>query len=287
MIPKIIHYCWFGGNPLPAEAEKCIASWKKYFPDYTIKRWDETNFHVHSCPYAREAYEAKKWAFVSDYARFWILYQEGGLYFDTDVEVIRDFTPILEEGAFMGCEAPAVTKKALDVAPGLGLGAPIGLPLYKEILEYYAQQHFLQADGSANLETVVGKTTRILQAHGYAPEAGGIQNVAGIHIYPPEYFCPMNYTTGELSITDKTCSIHHYAATWLEGYGRKELAIRYSLGKIIGHSAASLVGSLYSLPFRVAAKYKKLGLIGTAGFALSKMTRSIFRKTNHEKIHPQ
>ena len=101
-IPKTIHYCWFGRNPLPSLAIKCIASWKKYLPDYEIKEWNEDNFDVNVIPYTREAYAAKKYAFVSDYARFKILYEEGGLYFDTDVEVIKPFDDIIARGAFMG-----------------------------------------------------------------------------------------------------------------------------------------------------------------------------------------
>ena len=107
MIPKVIHYCWFGGNPLPASAKKCIASWRKYLPDYEIKEWNESNFDVNIIPYTAEAYKAKKYAFVSDYARFWILYKYGGLYFDTDVEVIKNMDDIIAKGAFMGCENEA------------------------------------------------------------------------------------------------------------------------------------------------------------------------------------
>ena len=102
MIPKIIHYCWFGHNPLPESAKKCIESWKKYLPGYEIKEWNESNFNVNAIPYTEEAYRLKKYAFVSDYARFWILYHYGGLYFDTDVEVIKRMDDIIERGAFMG-----------------------------------------------------------------------------------------------------------------------------------------------------------------------------------------
>ena len=104
MIPKTIHYCWFGGNPLPEMAIKCIESWKKFLPDYEIKQWDESNFDVNMIPYAAEAYKAKKYAFVSDFARFWILYNYGGLYFDTDVEVIKPMDNIIAKGPFMVCE---------------------------------------------------------------------------------------------------------------------------------------------------------------------------------------
>ena len=121
MIPKVIHYCWFGHHPLSPLAKKCMKSWKRYFPDYEIKEWNERNFDVNIIPYVKEAYEAKRYAFVSDYARFWILYRYGGIYFDTDVEVIRPMTDIIERGAFMGCETVANKNIPLYVNPGLGL----------------------------------------------------------------------------------------------------------------------------------------------------------------------
>lgn len=209
MIPKIIHYCWFGGNPLPEIALKCIESWRKFFPDYEIKEWNENNFDLNCCEYVKEAYHAKKWAFVSDYARFLILYNYGGLYFDTDVEVIKDMSEIVTQGAFMGCEA---TDKC---APGLGLGVNPGLGLYNEILEDYKKSHFLNKDGTYNYETVVDRTTKILGKHGFR-ESSEIQEVAEIKIYPPEYFCPMDYTTGKLNVTNNSYSIHWYDASWLD-----------------------------------------------------------------------
>ena len=122
MIPKIIHYCWFGRGEKPALAKKCIASWRKFFPDYEIKEWNEGNFDVNIIPYTAEAYACKKYAFVSDYARFWVLYKYGGLYFDTDVEVIRPMDDIVARGPFMGIETPATFGNLPNVAPGLGLG---------------------------------------------------------------------------------------------------------------------------------------------------------------------
>ena len=143
MIPKVIHYCWFGRNTLPPLAVKCIESWKKYFPDYEIKEWNEENFNVNIIPYTKEAYEMKKYAFVSDYARFWILYHYGGLYFDTDVEVIRPMDDIIDKGPFMGCEKNIDNngETILAVAPGLGLGANPGLGLYSELLQLYSTFH--------------------------------------------------------------------------------------------------------------------------------------------------
>lgn len=214
MIPKVIHYCWFGRNPLPPLAVKCIESWKKYLPDYEIKEWNEDNFDVDIIPYTREAYEARKYAFVSDYARFYILYHHGGLYFDTDVEVIRPMDDIVARGAFMGCENEAKTgETALAVAPGLGLGCNPGLRVYAEILDLYAGLHFKRADGGLNLKTVVAYTTELLVAKGLE-NVNEVQCVADVWVYPKEYFCPMDYQTNVLTATENTRSIHHYAASW-------------------------------------------------------------------------
>lgn len=211
MIPKIIHYCWFGRNKMPELADRCIKSWQKYFPDYEIREWNEDNFDVNIILYTEEAYQAQKYAFVSDYARFWILYRYGGLYFDTDVEVIRPMNQIIGQGPFMGFENNGTTTTG--VAPGLGLGATPGLALYKEILDYYADEHFLKPDGTLNLTTVVYRTTSILKKHGLLVE-NQFQTVAGVNIYPFEYLCPIRITDGKLCLTDQTVSIHHYAASW-------------------------------------------------------------------------
>ncbi len=215
MIPKVIHYCWFGHNPLPESALKCIASWRIYFPDYEIKEWNEDNFDVSIIPYTKQAYEAKKYAFVSDYARFWILYHYGGLYFDTDVEVIKPMDDIIERGPFMGIEVPATPKSIPQVAPGLGLGVTSGLELYNELLDKYACLSFLNDDGSLNQKTIVAYTTEVLIEHGLKP-TNDIQQVSGVWIYPQDYFNPLDSLTGRLHITEKTRSIHWYMNSWNE-----------------------------------------------------------------------
>lgn len=238
-IPKVIHYCWFGGAELPDLAIKCIESWKKYCPGYEIKEWNETNFDLFVCRYIQEAYEKKKWAFVSDYARFKILYEYGGLYFDTDVELIKNIEDIVANGPFMGCEkATNVVKKAtkgegLGVAPGLGLGTVSGLQIYKELLLHYESQAFINEDGTENTETVVIKTTRILEEHGYKG-SGGIEKIDGITIYPPDYFCPKDFRTGKLLLTDNTRSIHHYTASWLTEREMKWHDIETWIGNTFG-----------------------------------------------------
>ena len=220
MIPKVIHYCWFGQNPLPKLAINCIKSWKRYFPDYEIIEWNEDNFNINVVPYVKEAYDEKKYAFVSDYARFWILYHYGGLYFDTDVEVIHPMDDIIRNGAFMGCEEDEVSSheeivgKEIQVAPGLGLGSEPNNIIYKTILDKYSMRHFKNPDGSLDLTTVVKFTTDILKEFGLK-NAGTIQKCGNITIYPQEYFCPLSWRTGLLQITDKTVSIHHYSGSWL------------------------------------------------------------------------
>lgn len=213
MYPKKIHYCWFGHNPLPESAKKCIASWRKFLPDYEIIEWNEDNFDVNSIPYTAQAYEAKKYAFVSDYARFKILFQHGGLYFDTDVEIIEPLDRIIQNGSFMGIEKSFATSKGegwIGVNAGLGIGAEPQMSLYKEILEFYGNLEFT-LDGT----TVVTIVTRLLMRHGLR-NVNEMQKIEGITIYPAEYFCPMDSITGILEITSNTVSIHHYTCSWID-----------------------------------------------------------------------
>ena len=222
MIPKVIHYCWFGRNPLPKSAQKCIASWRKFFPDYLIKEWNEDNFDVNSITYTREAYQEKKYAFVSDYARFWILYHYGGIYFDTDVEVVKTFDDVIENGAFMGIEVPTENGSCPQVAPGLGMGAMPGLDVFKTLLDRYVSINFRKDNGLLNQKTVVAYTTEVLSELGLKP-ISETQKVAGVWIYPVDFFNPFDSITGRLRITDNTHSIHWYMNSW----GDKGKVYRY------------------------------------------------------------
>lgn len=214
MIPKKIHYCWFGKNPLPELAIKCINSWKEHFSDYEIIEWNESNFDVNVIPYTAEAYRLKKYAFVSDYARFWILYKYGGIYFDTDVEVIKNIDDIVSRGAFMGCELAPINNGPLVpiIAPGLGMGAPAGHILYKEVLDYYQKNHFMSLKGR-----ITGTVVQIVSSILLGDKTVNLYNIVklkDVYIYPNDYFCPMIALTRETNITDNTRSIHHYTATW-------------------------------------------------------------------------
>lgn len=232
MIPKTIHYCWFGRGPKPALAEKCIASWRRFLPDYQIIEWNEDNFDINANAYIREAYAARKFAFVSDYARFVILYKLGGLYFDTDVEVIAPIDDIVAAGPFMGCERPyseCRRPEELSVAAGLGLGAEAGMELYKEIIDYYDRARYeVPANGGLPL-SVVQHVTGILCRKGLrlTPE---IQTVGGVKIYPSDYFCPVSIVDFGLRITPNTRSIHHYDASWKPKSHRLKRRLQRLLG---------------------------------------------------------
>ena len=244
MIPKKIHYCWFGGNPLNEMGEKCLASWKKFFPDYEIIEWNESNFDVHCCKYVEEAYEAKKWAFVSDYARFKILYEQGGVYFDTDVEVIKSFEDILTAGSFLGCENSIIDEKSkLAVAPGLGLAVEAGNQFVKDMLDEYHQSSFVKEDGSLDLYTIVERTTDYLEKHGLE-QINEIQTVAGMTIYPVDYFCPIDIKTNKLIITDNTRSIHFYAGSWVDDYSKVRGKIYRFINRCLGKKFADKVRSI-------------------------------------------
>ena len=208
MIPKIIHYCWFGGKEKPALVKKCMESWKKFCPDYEIIEWNEGNFDVNIVPYVAEAYSCGKYAFVSDYARFWVLYLYGGLYFDVDVELIGKIDDILRRGSFMAYE------HGMSIAPGLGLGLEAETPFVKTLLDEYQNSHFL-VDGHMMISrTVVNLVTDLLLPEVEHNVGDGIDRIGNIYIYYPEYFSPLNHRTGVLMITGNTRSIHHYDASW-------------------------------------------------------------------------
>ena len=207
MIPKIIHYCWFGHGEMPDLAQKCIASWHKYMPDWDFKLWNEDVFDVSIVPYTKEAYEAKKFAFVSDYVRLWALFKEGGLYLDTDVEVFKSFDDLLKYNAFAGFEGskhmPVGTCVMASEADGKWI---------KEQLDYYKNRHFVNPDGSFDLTTNVQFITARMCEQGFDTN-GKEQDFNDLHVFPVEYFSPRQ-TTGEYIRTENTYSDHLGLASW-------------------------------------------------------------------------
>ncbi len=207
MIPKVIHYCWFGQGPLPELATRCIASWKEHCPDYEIKRWDETNVDLSSVDYMREAYEEKAWGFVPDVARLQIVYEQGGIYLDTDVELVRSLDHLLEDHAFVGIE------NSRHINLGLGFGAEAGHPLIGELLSAYRDRHFRRADGTLDRTASPALQHPDFVRNGFNGRDAK-QTVLEATIYPTEYFCPISNKTGIVTLTENTYSIHHFAASW-------------------------------------------------------------------------
>ena len=207
---KTIHFFWFGGAEKGKTIEKCIASWKKHFPDFEIKEWNESNFDIRQNKYISQAYDAKKFAFVSDFARFKILHEQGGLYFDTDVEVIKPFYNLLERDAFVGFETDEF------VNPGLVLWAKEpGNEMLGEILETYAGLEFVNPDGSLNTVTICKYFTDTLKNHGLKNDDGTVQQCGSFSVFPREYFCPFDDLTGVMKKNENTYAIHWYAKSWM------------------------------------------------------------------------
>lgn len=221
IIPKVIHYCWFGEQPLPPLAEKCIESWKKYCPDYEIIQWNEENYKTdNKCSYVREAYEAKKWAFVSDYARLEIVYQYGGIYLDTDVELIKSLDDLLEQECFLALESSGY------IATGLGFGAIKNSIALKMMLKEYENIHYKLGQGVYDDTPCPTRNTNPFKKMGLVVDSQ-IQQLQICNIYPPEYFCPLDYRTKTLKITSNTISIHHYNESWItEAEKRLTLEVR-------------------------------------------------------------
>lgn len=240
MIPKIIHYCWFGGNPIPSEYQAYIATWRKFLPDYEIKEWNETNFDVSCIPFIQEAYKVKKFAYVSDYARLKILYENGGVYFDTDVEVIRNMDELMAKGPWMGVEKHTSTPNANDqVAVGLGFAVEHHNPILKEIMSFYENTHYIFPDGHMEQIPIVPIVTDVLRKHGLPSHVNQPTEVDGITIYPWDYFCPQEgFQYNKIECTDNTYTIHHYSATWMSKADMRKMKRGYfyrtnPIGKLI------------------------------------------------------
>ena len=224
MIPKKIHYFWFGENKKSDLVMKCINSWKKYCPDYEIIEWNESNYDVHKNEYMEQAYLAKRWGFVSDYARLDIIYNYGGIYLDTDVEIIRPFD--------IGFEKKQVSSNSFFVNTGQGFGAEALNPGIKKMLDVYDNIFFFK-DGRENLKTCPYYNTEALVGLGMKQE-NVYQNIRGIiSIYPSEYFCPINWKNQKCEITKNTYSIHHFNASWLSKEEKRKRKIQRKIDYII------------------------------------------------------
>lgn len=222
-IPKVIHYCWFGGNPLPADAKKCIKSWKKYCPDYKIKRWDESNFDVYNHPFTKKAFEAKAWAFVSDYARLKIVHDNGGIYLDTDVELIKSLDPFLKYECYL-----PVQQNGCYIATGLGFGAERHNSVIKMLMQSYDSIEF--DNNNRQNYSCPFINTADMEKIGFK-RVDKLQDLSHVTVFPSEYFDPYPSGGGKLNKTDNTVSIHHYSASWTSGVQRNKRKIAMVIGE--------------------------------------------------------
>ena len=209
MIPKKIHYCWFGRNPKSKMAQKCIKSWKQYCPDYEIIEWNEDNYDLSQAPlYVQQAYEARKWAFVTDYVRLQVVYENGGIYLDTDVELTKNLDDLLCYQAYFGFE------NGNNIATGLGFGAIQGCYIVKEIMEQYSDISFYKDDGSFDTTPCPARNTKVFMEHGLVQDDSRQMLDGSILILPTIYLCPYDFISTEMKRSKETMSIHWYGASW-------------------------------------------------------------------------
>ena len=228
MIPKKIHYCWFGRGKKSELIEKCMATWKKVLPEYEVKEWNEDNFDLSSVQYVREAYKERKWAFVTDYVRLYALYHEGGIYMDTDVEVLKPIDRFLSLPAFSGYQ------DADQCLTGI-MGSEKGGEWVKDMLDDYIGRSFYRENGEINETTNVEYTTYLMRTKKGMKIDGNLESLEGyVTFFPVDFFCPKICQTDEVNLTENTYTIHHFAGSWL---GRRRLFSR-TIRRHLGQRAA-------------------------------------------------
>ncbi len=219
MIPKTIHYCWFGRGEMPELAKNCISSWHKYMPDWNYKLWNENNFDINSVPYVKEAYDARKFAFVTDYVRLYALYTEGGVYMDTDVETLKSYDPLMSLPGFTGYEG----SKRMPPVTGTMASEPGNIWVKNQLAEYDGL-HFVHEDGTMDLMPNTDRISAVMRSKGFVQD-GKYSVFEDMHIFPSEYFCPRQ-TTGEFFLTGNTYCDHHFMGSWTDSKKRLPLILR-------------------------------------------------------------
>ncbi len=254
-IPKIIHYCWVGGNPKPQSVLYCIESWRRFCPDYEIREWNETNYDFTKNEYMRQAHEAKKWGFVPDYARLDIIYRCGGIYFDTDVELVRPIDDLLDNACFFGFENTGENEWFVNC--GHGFGAVAGNETVKAARDMYDKLSFINDDGTPNVLASPHYTTQVLRQVGLVQENRD-QKLGDVQIYASDVLCPKNFLTGKINKTSRTVSIHHFTASWVDEKIMAEFSHQQSVKKRWGNKFGGFI--LYCES--VSKKYLNIKMIG-------------------------
>jgi glycosyltransferase len=238
MIPKKIHYCWFGGEEIPDTIKKCMASWKKNLEGYELIEWNSTNFDLSINEFAAEAYQARKWAFVSDYVRLYVLYHEGGIYLDTDIEVLKPFDALLDQRAFTGFESMGTIASWI-------FGTEKGNPIFKTFLDYYENRSFVQADGSYDTTPNPIPLSRICKEKYGMTNSPERQNLGDITVYPQEYFCAKSVIDGKIRVTENSYTIHHFEGTWQTPNEKLMKKIKYIVFNVLGDSLYPFIRRMY------------------------------------------
>ncbi|MBO4601338.1 MAG: glycosyl transferase [Bacilli bacterium] len=233
-IPKIIHYCWFGNNPMPKIVKDCIKSWETKCPDYKIKLWNENNFDFNENEYVKQAYDAKKWAFVSDFARLFIIYNEGGVYLDTDVELLKKLDSLLEYDAFFAKEDD------VNFNTGIGFGAKKHNNIVKKMLDSYNDKKFITKDGY-DLTPCPITNTKVINDLYPNMDLCDKKIIDNVCFLSKEYFCPIDYETGKKKITKNTIAIHHFSQSWLTRKDKIKHFVKKCLILLIGRNNAKKI----------------------------------------------
>lgn len=234
-IPRLIHYCWFGGGALSDTARCSLRSWRRFAPGFEIKRWDETNAPLEDCAFVHDAFEARKWAFVADYVRFWALYQSGGIYMDVGSELVKDISPLIEDAPFS-----AIERETLTVNAGLIVCCAPKDPIVHAVLDVYRTLPFIDAADFLRSHTVNEIFTSVLERFGYY-RRDLRQSVAGWILLPSDYFDPL-YGFGGFHIKKNTYSIHHSTASWCDSVQQTRRRIETKIAPFIGHRASEIIG---------------------------------------------
>jgi hypothetical protein len=234
MIPKIIHYCWFGGKPLPKQAKECISSWRKYLPDYKITEWNESNFPFEKFLFAQEALENKKYAFITDVCRLYAIKEFGGIYMDTDVEVLKSLDTFLHHAAFSGFEND-------DFVPTGIMAGKKNNEWATDMLAYYNNRSFIKENGELDTLTNTFIITQLMKVKGFVMNNEYQEKEDYVAFYPNDYFCPKSYVTGSINLTQNTHCIHHFSKSWLPFKSKWQNICKLKLIKIFGYKRIQLL----------------------------------------------
>lgn len=234
-IPKKIHYCWFGRGKKPEKVNRCIKSWKKYLPHYEIVEWNEDNFDIDgSIQYVKDAYRNKKYAFVSDYVRLYVLKKTGGIYMDTDVEVLKNFDDLLNFSSFWGFEDDRFMASCV-------IGAQSCDKALDKFFHCYDGKKFINPDGTLNETTNTYVLTELLQGMGVVMNGGKQLLEGNIAIFPKTYFSPYDYKNGDNFLSDESYAIHHFSQSWLPWYYRYRRIVKNKVMHVIGKEKAERI----------------------------------------------